>query len=205
MSSARLARWGGVAAIIAGLLWLVLRPLIEFSRNDRLLGRTYEDYNRLVPVPLLLFLVGLVGLHACYARTAGPLGIGGLVVAAIGVTAAAVGAVVEFWWAGGIRQGDKAGSDAGWMFFGLGYFGLLLGLMLFGIASQRSNALGRWSAVPLVMGALGPAWPFVSDWAWPSVFVQSLLGLGWVILGYALWSDGREGPVASLEEPTQPA
>ncbi len=137
MSSRTLVRLAGPAAITGGGLWVVLRALIEFSRDTVVLGHTYEDYNRLVPIPLLLFLLALVGLRGRYAPVVRLLGTAGLVLAAAGVIVAAAGVVIEFWWAGGIRQGEKAGSDAGWMLFGLGYFGLLAGLMLFGMAAQR--------------------------------------------------------------------
>lgn len=79
----------------------------------------------------------------------------------------------------------------GWGIYGLGLLGQAIGLAVFGIGVLRSRGLpyGR-GILALVMAALLVVWPPMLAWrlgAW-SILDQILYGLGWVALGYAIWS-----------------
>ena len=68
MSSATLVHWGDPAAIIGGLLWMPFVTALTFThgstedpRGTVLAGLTALGLNRLLALPPLLWIVGLVG------------------------------------------------------------------------------------------------------------------------------------------------
>ena len=68
---------------------------------------------------------------------------------------------------------------------------LLLGGLVFGIATFRAHVLSRWAAGLLAVGCvLSPAAAFLPHAIQPLVAVPIGVGLAW--LGYALWSERRE-------------
>ena len=87
----------------------------------------WEDYNKLLPIVLLLLLVGLTGLTAKHGRRSGSLGRVGLVVALFGLGLMLLGNVGEFWIAGGIRVGLTSAALVGWMSYSLGIYSLVSG------------------------------------------------------------------------------
>lgn len=187
-----LARWGGAAVILGGVLWMVLVPLITLTypgragwgRTDTLLGLAWEDYNRMLPVVLLLLLVGLAELRGRYAARSGRLGKVGLILALIGLALMLVGNVVEFWVAGGIRERMTTIDLIGWIGYSLGYLLLAVGLVLLGVATLRAQVLPRWNGVPLLIGLLVlPMYFTVTSGASVGAVLAVLFGLGWVALG----------------------
>jgi hypothetical protein len=64
----------------------------------------------------------------------------------------------------------------------LGLLGLLVGFVLFGIATFRARVLPRWSGVLLV------AYPLLLIAGLPVDGPLILVGLLWLALGYALWT-----------------
>ncbi len=183
------ARPGALALILGGLLWIPLRYFVTFSWDNRMLELDYRGWNSLMPIPLLLLLLGVVALHARYGEEIGRVGRAGLLITAIGVVGAMTGVIVEFWWAGGLA-GNRTGAHVGWAAY-LASYALLLtvGLWLFGIALIRSPRLRVWGVVPLLMGVTSLAWPIViaNGTAWQSMWVQTVFGLGWILLGSLLW------------------
>ena len=198
MSSSRLVRLAGPAAITGGVLWIMLRPLVATTWNNPTFGFTYEDYNRLMVAPLALLLSGALGLHARYAGHTSGWARRGLLAMVLGVPLMLLGVVVEFYLAGGVNTGDWTGSVVGWLVFLLGYAATTAGLVLFGVAARRGALLGRWSGLPLAMGVVGLLWPFLAEVGIVvNVLIQVLFGLGWVGLGYALWSGLGVGPATT--------
>ncbi len=196
-----LTRWGSAAAMMGGLLWMVLVPLITLTypgrsgwgRTDTLLGLAWEDYNRMLPAALLLLLAGLAGLRVRYAGQSGRLGKVGFAVALVGLALMLAGNVVEFWVAGGIREQMTAIDLAGWIGYSLGYLLLAVGLVLLGIGVLRLKAFPRWSALPLLMGLLVlPMYVTVTSGNADGAVLAVPFGLGWVVLGYALRSGEGE-------------
>ena len=71
-------------------------------------------------------------------------------------------------------------------------------LVLVGIATIQAKVLPRWSRVlPLVIGLLLASGFLVAlsigEWGFGVIILS--LGLGWMLLGYVLWSDQAEAPV----------
>ncbi len=184
------ARHGALAIILGGLLWIPIRYFVTFSWDNPMLGLDYRSWNSLMPIPLLLLLLGVVALHARHGEEIGRVGRAGLLVTAIGLVGAMSGVIVEFWWAGGL-SGNRTGAHIGWAAY-LASYALLLtvGLWLLGIALIRSPRLCVWGVAPLLMGASSLAWPPVIALgsAWQSMWVQTVFGLGWVLLGSLLWT-----------------
>jgi hypothetical protein len=189
MLLSQLIRWGGLAAMLAGALWTVLGPLITFSSEDTLFGLTYEDYNKLLAAPLLLLLVGLAGLHARFAGHAGCLGWTSFVIAFVGLALLLIGNLVASW-INPVR-GVQISLISTLIVCG--------GLVLFSIAAMRANVLPRWSrALPILIGFLTPAQYIATGIGTlifgdePGLVLWSLFGVGWMLLGYALWLDSRQ-------------
>ncbi len=144
MSASGLARWGGLAAMMGGVMWV-------FKGCSIIL--TGEQPPVVFEAALPLLAAGLVGLHARLGGRGGGLGRTGLLLA----YAALVSAIV-------VLVGSTLGP-AGWVpneesvtlltpFIVLAGFGPFVGLVLLGIATLRVKAMpAPFSALPLVMGA----------------------------------------------------
>ncbi len=190
MTAMAFGRWAGPPAVAGGLLWVVLRPLVATTWKNPTLGLTYEDYNRLMVAPLALLLLGALALHARYATRTSGWARRGLLATVLGFPLMLLGVVLEFYVAGGVNTGDWAGSLVGWMVFLLGHAASAGGLVVFGVAARREALLGRWSGLPLATGVVGLLWPFLAEVRIVlNVLIQVLFGLGWIALGYLLWSE----------------
>ena len=79
----------------------------------------------------------------------------------------------------------------------LGGLALTIGPLLFGIAALQREVLPRyWRALPLLTGLTGFAWFFFTNSEGNRLafmLLRTLFALGWLLLGYVLWSD-REVP-----------
>ena len=197
----------GLAAMVGGVLWLGLVTLgIVHDFWASAIGvLTYENYNRLLTVPLLLFVVGWFGVRASLVHRPGRLGRASAVIVLIGLLLLLAGNVLEFWLVVfqsryvPFRLGGPdswPGAMIGWGLFLLGCPVVPMGLVLFGLAALRAKLLPRWNAAPLIIGllsAFGPALAAVGS-RWGTSFEQGFacfmlsLGLGWIVLGYILWS-----------------
>ena len=187
MLAPRLARWGGLAAMLGGVMWVVKGGAIKL---------TGEQPPMVFEAALPLFAVGLVGLHARLGGRGGRLGRTGLLLAYVALASALVALVG---WtlapAGWVPDEDSLTSLT--PFIVLAGLGPFVGLVLLGIATLRVKAMpAPWSALPLVMGAgavplmlVGGILELVSERLVELPIV--LLGLAWVLLGYSVWS-GRD-------------
>lgn len=205
MALRTLVRWGGLAAMVAGMLWFVVRALVLWSPPPL----TYDDYNRLFSVPLLLFFGGLVGLHAQQSAR-GPLARLGKLLAFLGCTLLLTGNIVEFWLvllqakpnvAAADERGELdvwIGSEIGWITFLVGLFLLCIGLVLWGIAAVRTKSFLRSRFIPLLIGTHGLLAFVMAPLILPAADVLLVLfGLGWIWLGYALWSHSSSMPTGA--------
>jgi hypothetical protein len=170
---------------------MALRPLVLSTWAVPVFGLDYVTYNRMMVVPLFLLIAGAVALR----HFVGQGGRWGLALVVLGLAASLAGVMIEFWWAGGL-SGNRQGAMLGWGIYGLGLLGQAIGLAVFGIGALRSRRLlPYWiGIVPLAMAALLVLWPPMLAWqldTW-SILDQVLYGLGWVALGYALWSEKGE-------------
>jgi hypothetical protein len=186
----------GGAAVLGGLTWTLLVPAAELVRRDLL---SYDGYNRLLAVPLLLFTVALSSVpRALTVR--GRLALTGFSMAATGTALLLVGNVVEFYgvllqdglnaYAASQAGADEhwIGSDIGWMTFGVGMLVLLAGGIVAALALHRSRTAPVWLILftctlgvgVLAANLLGLAPAFLS------VPVLMVYAAGWVAFGRLL-------------------
>ncbi len=174
MSASDLIRWGGLAAMLAGVAFIV----------DILLVLTTDaDWTNVVyVVAALLMLVGLVGLHALQEDNYGRIGRGGFWTVVVSTLGQVLGIIVFL----------LSGSEALiWLVFPVGFLAVPVALILYGAATLQARVLPRWCGLGLivippetvVLGAYGGV----------------LFGLLWLALGYVLWSR-RE---AAAERPSR--
>ena len=161
-----LNRWSGLAAMLGGAAWLVLGLSNVFGYLQAIPGR--EDVALLV-LALVLTAAGLAGLHALQKESYGLLGRAGFYIALVSLAARALGAVAFL-----------LGSSALEWISLPGTIGMLLGFVVYGLATVRAGVLPRWYGLTLIL-SLPVSLPL-------AVHGTALFGLILVVLGLALWS-----------------
>ena len=202
MSTKNLARWSGIACILAGVL-LALATLVHPSRETPRI--ILEQELPLVAAHWLytffcgFFLLGLPGLYSAQADRAGRLGLVSFLMVFFGTLFFAVSNDYGFI-APVLAARAPAMLDAINAYphvaalNGLLIVGFFLGFILFGIATLRAGLLppqigmllAIGSPLYLVGGALGQ---LMYEALWTVAILGALaLGLGLVWAGYSLWS-----------------
>jgi hypothetical protein len=172
VSSSDLIRWGAIALILSGVTWIVLGLSAFVGYLQAIPGR--EDVVLFVVAHLLL-AAGLVGLHALQKDSYGLLGRAGLYIALAAVVARILGAVVFL--AGSLAlQGISV--PGAWV--------MLVGFVLYGVATLQARVLRRWYGLALIGSALLVALPVSLPFA-ITYGTTTLYGLILVVLGYVLW------------------
>ncbi|GAC1540755.1 MAG: hypothetical protein NVS2B7_13110 [Herpetosiphon sp.] len=213
----KLLRWGGVAAMVAGVLGLVLTPLATFAGwlagpdqtmppqyPDMLWARlikplvtpflgfgTYEEvyatYGKVFFLVYVLFLLGLVALRAAVGPDLSRSGTQGFKLARIGLAMNLLGNVGDYW------LGKRVLGQPLW---GIAFaVGTLLGTLVYmsgsvilGRAILQTTLLPRWTGWTLsIAPTLGIVVGSLVIRHLPSALVLPV-GLGWLLLGYGLWS-----------------
>jgi hypothetical protein len=186
MSSSNLIRWGGLAALLAGAFFIVEALAVPFI----------EDVHwafHLLDFPAHAFLaVGLVGLYLWQKRQErfGWLGTVGVILIVIASVLIALGGLAIVFLDGVLKVPEEVLNDIVHPLELL----VIIGAVLFGMATMNVNVLPSGGALLIIVGALGffgisfagvgPEWLI-------SVAVV-ILGAGWAWLGYALWSESGE-------------
>lgn len=193
-SSNLIGRLGAIAAIVGGLLW---SAKAFYDRNEAPPWPT-DITDTLFFVVLLLFLAALTGLYArCRGRLREweELSLMGFVAGSIGLVGSIAGLLTGMhevgpsWWLG-----------ISWWMFVFGFFVMDLSLLLLGNSIIQSGALlPRWrGSLPVAIGSLGIVLILVGDApnssfsVYPTLALWMVYGLGWVGLGYVLYSDENE-------------
>ena len=165
MNSSSLIRWGGLAAMLGGLVFLM----------DTALALTVADPSEdlwldgLFAAGILLVVAGLVGFHELQKGSYGRIGRAGfytVVTASLIQTTGLVGFLL--------------GSTAMEWLILVGGLGSLVGFALYGVATLRAGVLPSWCGVALIV-ALPAAMPL-------GEYANVLFGIVWLALGYTLWS-----------------
>jgi hypothetical protein len=177
MTSSGIVRWGAIAAMIGGVLWVVwglLGRAIPYAAGDPSYGGLLRLSAGLVLLAALLTLGGLLGLDALQGGSSWNVGRAGFYVAAVGLLAQALAALV-------LLMGSEALQ---WLLAPVGSLAVVVGLALYGAATLQAGVLARWCGWALIV--VPPIASFLNS----KVFYGSiaLFGVLWVALGYVLWS-----------------
>ncbi len=173
-------RSGGLALLLGAFMFSLTKARGYVDADDSLLG--YFMF-----AGFTLWLIGVAALYSRYGPLSGRLGRTGLGMAVVGVVLLAVGHFSSF-----MTHLDL------FVLVALGALALMLGPLLFGIASLRSEAMPRyWRVLPLATGLMGFTWLFfgssdTGELTFTFMFLRTLFAVGWMLLGYVLWSDAKE-------------
>ena len=179
-----LRRLGGLAAMVGGALWIAKL----YIDRDKLYRHRPPEADALLLVMALFLVAGLTGL---YAHRAGHWGVMGKACFVLGLLplaqmiAVVIARVISARLPGPLQNPD------------LGMLLLFPGTMCVGLAMVRIKALPKWNAVPVLMGFLLPLDEFVklaSGVEQAGFAVAMGFGVGWALLGYALWSRPIDTP-----------
>lgn len=196
MTRAKFTRFGGFVALLGGTLWVVsfgVAQAISPELKGVLVG------------PVMFLLFGLVALQARHATGSGGIGKSGFALTLIGLSMLAYGSVGRL-----VLTGEILGTPYG----PVGFTGLAPGALVLGVGAVltatsiiKANVMPRLSPFPLLVGAVGVAAAGASTLAHqllegravdifplqvgPVAAMWALFGLGWLWLGYLLWSEGN--------------
>ena len=190
MSSSDLVRWGGLAAMLAGVAFIVLLLIpVAFMvlklHPDAYPGSLFNVFGVVLFIAAwVLLVVGLAGFHALQKERYGLIGHAGFYTVIVGASAQIVAGV-----------GLALGSTALELLDFPGVLVMMIGLALYGVATLQARVLARWCAVGFIVGL--PAWRAISVIAqyggplggtigW--TLGGMLFGFLWLALGYILWS-----------------
>ena len=180
MAASSLIRWGGLAAVLGGVLVMVASSFSYYSSmGPPLTAASYA-----------LVAAGITSTYLYLRRPSGRFGLSGTVgfymcVFAFVVTSiGSLGVLLNVW---GVRWLETLGAVNILM---------ILGTVMFGVAILRDGRLPRvgvWLLMAYAATEVGViAAMAVSGYTLPNLLwtvPAILLGLGWVWLGYALWSE----------------
>ncbi len=195
MRRSNLTRVGGFGALVGGTLWLLTVGMAQFAP---------PHFVGLLAVPTLFLVIGVAGLQHRRATRPGILTNLSLSLTLVGSLLLAYGSVGRIVFSGdimGVTYGPfiYSGVAGGALVFGAG-------VALTAISTIVADVLPRLSPIPLLLGGLGVAitaavalarrllggtsadiFPFD---ALPLALLWVVFGLGWLWLGYLLWSEG---------------
>ncbi|HEV8488204.1 MAG TPA: hypothetical protein VGQ58_00280 [Candidatus Limnocylindrales bacterium] len=194
MTRAKFTRLGGFVTLLGGTLWVVSFGVAQ-AISPQLTG--------ILAAPAILLLIGLIALQARHATGGGPLGVTAFAITVVGMVMLAYGSVGRL-----VVTGEIFGLAYGPVgFTGLAPGALVLGAgaVLTAISVISANVMPRLSPIPLLVGATGvaaaggsalarqllngsPADIFPLELG-PLAALWALFGLGWLWLGYLLWSE----------------
>ena len=191
MTSPNLIRWGGLAALLAGAFFIVEAAAAPFLEDF------HWAFHALDSPAHALLAVGLVDLYLWQRRQVrfGWLGTAGFILIVVASVVIVLGGLAIVFIDGVLRANEEVLND---IIHPLEIL-VMIGAVLFGMATMRMNVLPSSGAWLIIIGALvylgikivgvGPDWLI-------SVAV-AIVGAGWVWLGQALWSESGE----SVQQP----
>ena len=159
-----LIRWSGVAALLSGALLIASGLLPLMISSTFLWSISYI-------LALFFVLVGLVGLHTLQKGHYGFIGRIGFYTLFVAYTVQILSIVVFFW--------TESAVLFRWLLW-VGTLGLLVGFVLYGLATRRAGVLPGWCGDALIIG-----FPLAIVLA---QYGAILFGLVWLALGYILLS-----------------
>jgi hypothetical protein len=166
MSSANLIRWGGLAAMIAG----ILRGVSSLAPNVA----AGESIALLYLVTDIFLLIGMMGLYGFQHRESGAWGLGGCLLAIGGL------AII------------RTGAITGLNLYPIGAVIFAMGLSALAIGSWVAGKLPRWvSIVWVVSTVIGFVGYFAPGLNFLFVVSGVLFGVSFASAGLKVWTDGE--------------
>ena len=202
-----LIRWAGLSALVAGICFVVLGLLHPPNVLSSVTTTRWAIVHSLALAMSLFGLLGIMGLYARQVKEAGWLGLAGFLLLSLWLVLILPFTFFEVFFLPvlateaptyakgflGILTGAASEINFGVLpaLWQLSSVLLLLGGLVFGIATFRAGILSRWAAGVLAVGCLlSPAAALLPQAIQPLVAVPIGVGLAW--LGYALWSERSE-------------
>jgi hypothetical protein len=203
----RLIRWSGLAAMIAGAIFICIQPI---HPADVLSSVTTNMWTVIISLKLamcLLFLAGITGLYVRQADKAGWLGLAGFLLLGLSwwlqasfvfaelfvlpsLATSAPQFVESFL---GIVNGSPGDMSIGALpaVYGVVAILYLLGGLVFGVATLRARVLPRWPAgLMVVAAAITPAAALLPHEL--QRFAAVPMGIALVWLGYVLFRQRQD-------------
>lgn len=166
MSSSELIRWGGLAAIAGGVVWVVDSGLLLLTIPESAVTDV------LFVIAALCTIGGFVGFHALQKDDYGRIGRGGFWTVVVATLALVAGLIVSLLGSTALERLEL---------FPVGTLAVFIGFVLYGTATLQARVLPRWCGMGFVFG---PFMFLLGD------FGGMVFGLLWLALGYTLWSRG---------------
>src|SRR5215217_3678078 len=207
ITASSLIRWSGLAALVAGICFVVLGLLHPPNVLSSVTTTRWEIVHSLALAMSVFGLLGMMGLYARQVKESGWLGLAGFLLLILWLMLVLLFTFFEVFFLPvlateaptfaegflGILTGAASEINFGVLaaLWQLSTVLLLLGGLVFGIATFRAGILSRWAAGLLAVGCvLSPAAALLPHEIQPLVAVPIGAGLAW--LGYALWSERSE-------------
>lgn len=173
-------RWGGLAGLVAGVMFLLAGILILIAPPQRGVFNSFGYYliEVILVVAFTLPLVAIASLHVLQSGRYGLLGAAGSLITFIGYTLTVVITAVT----------TLLGSEALYSVRLIGGLAVLIGSILLGAMTLCARVLPWWCGVLLIVGfPLGD----VVDTVIGEGSEAIVLGILWGLVGYALLSSSR--------------
>ncbi len=189
MPSSNLIKWGGIAAVVSGLLLIVV--LLVLSNLQQWLAP--DTFSPGLPSTILFIgallvqIAGVAGLHALQRGRYGRLGTAGFLVSFVGFALEFIARIMTLIVEGGT---SLAVNLVLVLLFLLGNLAPFVGLVLLGVATLRARVLPRWFGVLLIVGTLVVAVLLGAQLATIGLVAY---GVFWILVGYTLLSSSRTG------------
>lgn len=214
MTAATLMRLAGLSAVATGLCFIFIGIFHQLNIPSSVTTATWVNVH-IFAVALGFFgLFGMAGLYARQVEKSGWMALAGFLLLSLWMTLVSGFSFVEAFILPqlaitspkfvidilGMFSGAASETDLGvlptlWNLSGPMY---IVGPLLFGIATFRAGVLPRWAGALLALGAvLIPVGALVSP-EYQSAVAMVPVGLAFVWLGYALFSERREKTGESL-------
>ena len=205
MTRSKLTNMAAVAAILAGLTFMVIQPLHPADTLASVTTSAWAIIHYATMAMLLLFVTGITGIYTAQVEKLGWLGLTGFVVLSLGLLLTAAGTAIEAFvqpviasTAQGFVQGmmdmihgHPTEADLGIIpgLWNVASACFLAGTLLFGAANFRANILSRWASAIFAAG-LVVSLPLATLVGMPRLAALPIgFGLAW--LGYSLLTRQR--------------
>ena len=187
MASSDLIRWGAIAGVVAGVMY-ILTGIVNLFAPQSPVFVSFSDYliEILFVVGLLGTLAAIVGLHYLQRGRYGRTGVAGSLTAFIGYALLLVAATVTI----------LAGKEALDAVFPIGSLAALVGVVLLGSASLRARVLPRWCGLVLIAGYPLTVFADIATGGAGGI----VLGIVWGLVGYALLSNSSSSSSAPAQQ-----